>query len=263
MSEMTARELAAGLEKRGQAQDEVTTRASYLELLGITPGERVLEVGCGTGVVLRDLARRVKPGGMAVGLDPGPHFLAIAAELIEQAGLSELTELREGDARALPFGDGEFDAVLAVTTLSHVPNGDQALREMVRVLRPSGRVGLLDHDADATIVSHPDRTLTRRIIAAASDHRQADSWIGRRFPGLLTAAGVRDVRVRAFTTIEQDRDSFYANQARNRATFAVQAGVISADEQRRWVEALEAEMRAGGFIAVTQLFVWGTRPRAA
>ena len=54
--------------------------------------------------------------------------------------------------------------------------------------------------------------------------------------------------MRAFTTIEQDPDGFYANQARIRAAFAVQAGVISADEQRRWVEALEAEMRAAGFV---------------
>src|SRR5215470_4791301 len=65
-----ARDLAARLERRGRADDEVAAREVYLALLGIAAGERVLDVGCGSGVVTRELARRVGPGGRVVGVDP-------------------------------------------------------------------------------------------------------------------------------------------------------------------------------------------------
>ncbi|PYN50522.1 MAG: hypothetical protein DME00_05215 [Candidatus Rokuibacteriota bacterium] len=77
-----ARELAfRNLETRGKSPDEVAARAEYLDLLGIRPGQQVLDVGCGSGVVTRDMARRVSPGGRAIGLDPSAEFLTIAREL--------------------------------------------------------------------------------------------------------------------------------------------------------------------------------------
>ena len=203
-----ARELAALLEQRGRGADEVSARSAYLALLGIKPGERVLEVGCGSGVVLRDLARRVAPNGLALGLDPSPAFLAIARELADEAELGRWIELREGDARALPFDAGEFDAALAVTALAHIPDGRRAIPELVRVVRPGGRVGIFDRDADSYIVSHPDRALTRRIVAARSDHGSADGWLARALPRLMTTAGLQDVQVRAFTSIETDPAAF-------------------------------------------------------
>jgi hypothetical protein len=111
------------------------------------------------------------------------------------------------------------------------------------------------------IISHPDRALTRRIIAAGSDHRQVDSWIGRRFPRLLAAVGVQDVRVRAFTTVDQEPSGFFANQARHRAATAAEVSAITDAERQRWLEAFEAEIATGGVVGWgTYLFVWGTRP---
>lgn len=261
--ETRARALAdRALELRGRAEDEVRARAAYLDLLALTPGERVLDVGCGSGVVTRDLARRVAPGGRAVGLDPSPALLAIAAELAAAAGLADAIEWREGDARALPFDDGRFDAALAVTTLCHIPDGTRAVSELVRVVRPGGRVGVFDRDNDSYIIAHPDRALTRRIVAAGSDHTTVDGWLIRRLPRLLRQAGLADVRVRAFASIEQDPAGFYATNAGARwADVAVQVGAITEVERRRWVAELDAEVAAGGFVAgLTHLFVWGTRP---
>lgn len=262
IDEAKAREMASrSLELRGRSPDEVAARAAYLDLLGLTSGERVLEVGCGSGVVLRDAARRVAPGGTAVGLDPSPALLAVARELAAEHGLADVVDLREGDVRALPFGDAEFDAVLAVTTLLHVPDAARAIPEMVRVTRPGGRVGVFDRDNDSYIVSHPDRTLTRKIVAAGSDHSAVNSWIGRQAPRLLAEAGLRDVRVRAFASVEQDPNGFYATNAGARwADIAVQVGAISDEERRRWLDELRAEQEAGGFVAgLTHLFVWGHR----
>jgi ubiquinone/menaquinone biosynthesis C-methylase UbiE len=256
-----ARELAVLLELRAQAPDQIAARATYLDLLGVAPGSQVLDVGCGTGAVTRDAARRIRPTGRVVGLDPNPHFLTIAAELIAREGLAESIELRRGDARQLPCADAEFDVVLAVTSLAHTPEAERALPEFVRVVRPGGRVGIFDLDGDGFLLAHPDRLLTRRIVAASTDHLIVNAWLARQLPALLAEAGLQAIEVRAFTPVECDPTGFYARLAERRAIVAVQAGAISDDEHRRWVDALHVEQAAGRFLGgQTHLFVWGTRP---
>lgn len=259
-AEAEVRAQADRIEQRGRNADEVATRAAYLDLLEIRPGERVLEVGCGSGVVLRELARRVGDRGRAVGLDNSGAFLRVCRELAEREGLAGRMELHEGDGRAMPFGEAEFDAALAATTLAHVPDGERAIPEMVRVVRPGGPVAVLERDLDSFIVTHPNRELTRRIVHAGCDHATVDGLLARRVPGLLAAAGLRDVRVRAFTTLERDPTSYYGGLCRRRAENALEAEVIAADEAAEWLAQLEAEQATGRFLAgMTQLFAWGVR----
>jgi SAM-dependent methyltransferase len=256
-----ARELAALLELRAREPDQVATRAAYLDLVGVAAGSRVLDVGCGSGAVTRDVARRAQPAGRAVGLDPSPGLLAVAAELVEREDPTEVVDLCLGDARALPFPDAEFDVVLAVTTLAHLPEAERAIPELVRVARPGGRVGIFDLDGDGVILAHPDRALTRRIVAAATDHLIVDGWLARRLPALLADAGLTGIGVRAFTPVERDPAGFAARMAERRAAIAVQAGAITEGEGRSWLTALRAEQAAGRFLGgQTHLFVWGTRP---
>lgn len=257
----TARENSARLERRARADDEIAARNAYLDLLAVGPGERVLDIGCGSGVVTREVARRVAPAGLAVGVDPSPAMLTVARELADQQGVGEWVDLRVGDARALPFADAEFDVVIAVTALSHFPGGEHVIPELMRVMRPGGRLGVFDRDTDSFIVAHPDRALTRRIVAAFSDHASVDGWLARRLPGLFAEAGLHDVRVRAFTPLETDAAGFYAGTALRALEAAVQAEAISEEERQRWVDALHAEQAAGRFVAgLTQLFVWGSKP---
>jgi SAM-dependent methyltransferase len=185
----------------------------------------------------------------------------VAAELVEQDGVAGAVELRLGEAQALPFPDGSFDVVLAVTTLAHLPQADRAIPELVRVVRPGGRVGVFDLEGDGVILAHPDRALTRRVVAASVDHLIVNAWLARRLPSLLAGAGLEAVRVRAFTPVERDPDGFAARMAARRAAVALQAGAITADEERSWMAALHAEQAAGRFLGgQTHLFVWGTRP---
>src|SRR5204863_7626473 len=113
-----ARDLAARLERRAKAEDEVAARDTYLGLLDIAAGERVLDVGCGSGAVTREIARRVGSRGRVAGLDPSPALLVVARELADAAGLGDRVELREGSVLQLPFPDGSFDVVACVTVLS-------------------------------------------------------------------------------------------------------------------------------------------------
>jgi ubiquinone/menaquinone biosynthesis C-methylase UbiE len=257
-----AREVAfQNLEARGKSPDEVAARAEYLDLLGVQTGQRVLDVGCGSGVVTRDIARRVAPNGRAVGVDPHGEFLAIARELAREERLDGVAEFREGSALALPFRDGEFDAAVAATVLVHVPGGEGAIPEMARVVRRGGRVGVFDFDGDSLVISHPDRPLTRRIVAAFSDHAAVDGWLVRRLPGVLTEAGLARVAVRAFLPLEREPDGFYARMAERAADVAAQAGAITEADRDRWLAQLRAEQAAGRFLGGrVHVFCWGVKP---
>jgi ubiquinone/menaquinone biosynthesis C-methylase UbiE len=261
LDDKQAREHAARLELRARADSEVAVRDQYVGLLGVAPGERVLDVGCGSGAVTRTLAQRVAPGGHAVGVDASSALLKVTRELAVEAGLGDLIELKAGDCRALPFPDASFDAVVAATTLSHVPDAGRALREMVRVTRPGGRVGVFDVDGDMTLFAHPDRDLTRRIVAAFSDQGWVNGWLVRGLSTLFADLGIVDVRTQGFMPLESG--GYYANRAERSAEVAVQTGAITSDEQARWLQALRAELAAGRFLGgQLHLFVWGTRPAA-
>lgn len=256
-----ARDLAARLERRAKAADEVAARNAYLGLLDIAAGERVLDVGCGTGAVTRDIARRVGTGGLAVGVDPSGALLAIAREHAEDAGLGGRIEFREGDALALPFPDSSFDVVVCATVLSHVPRGEAAVPELVRVLRPGGRLGVFDLDTDMTTFTHPDRALTRRIIAAASDAMAVDGWLVRQLPTLFQRARLVDVQARGFFPLETELESFYASMADRCAEAAVKTGAITEIESRTWLAAFREQGARGPIVAGRlHIFVWGHKP---
>lgn len=257
-SEPKARDQAARLEHRAKAADEAAARDEYLTLLGLSPGERVLDVGCGSGVVTRAMAQRVGPGGRATGTDSSPALLAIAREYADQAGVGGLIDWRVADCRELPFPDASFDAVLAATVLAHVPGAERALREMVRVARPGGRVAVFDFDGDGLLFTHPDRSLTRRIVAAQCDHFAVNGTLIREMPALLERLGVRDVRARAFMPLEREAGSFYADMAQRAAKNAASVGAITETELAGWLAAFADVLKEGRFVGGRlQIFVWG------
>lgn len=260
LTEAKAREHAARLELRARVEDEAAAREEYLELLGLAPGERVLDVGCGSGVVTRAIASRVLPGGTVVGADSSPALLALAHEYAQAEGLAAI-EWRVADCRELPFADASFDAVIAATVLAHVPGAERALAEMVRVTRPGGRVAVFDFDGDGFLFTHPDRPLTRRIVAAQCDHGAVNGqWI-REMPALLEGLGLRNVKAKAFMPLERDRKGFYADLAKRAAKNAAQVGAISESELSGWLGQFEQVLEAGRFVGGRlQVFVWGERP---
>jgi arsenite methyltransferase len=261
LDEAKARELAARLELRAKAEDEVRTREEYLDLLDIRPGERVLDAGCGSGVVTRAIARRVAPGGRVVGLDPSPAFLEIAKRHADESGVGSTIEWRAADCRALPFADGSFDAVIAATVLAHVPGAEQALGEMARVTRRGGRLAVFDFDGDGFLFSHPDRALTRRVVAAMSDQAAVNPWLARGIPALLATLGFVEIRSRAFMPLESGPGTFYAGLAERAGEVAAQVGSITQAEHGRWLAALKAAQQAGGFVAGRlHLFTWARKP---
>lgn len=118
-------------------------RRKMIAALGILPGHRVLDLATGTADLPVMISRQV-PDVSVVGLDPSEGMLGVGAEKVEAAGLSEQVRLVTGDAQALPFEDASFDRVTMAFGIRNVPDRDKALAEIHRVLKPSGRVAILE-----------------------------------------------------------------------------------------------------------------------
>src|SRR5436853_2061435 len=119
-------------------------RQSTVELAGIQPGERVLEVGCGTGDVALAARERAGTSGAAYGIDPSVEMIAVARDKAARAGLA--VDFQVGVIEALAFPDASFDVVLSSLMMHHLP-GDlkqRGLVEIVRVLKPGGRLLIVD-----------------------------------------------------------------------------------------------------------------------
>jgi ubiquinone/menaquinone biosynthesis C-methylase UbiE len=122
-----------------QAPHPFITRDRLREILEPQTGERVLEIGPGTGYYTLDLAGWVSPGGQVEIFDIQQEFLDHTMRGAEERGVANVRPT-QGDAQSLPYGTDSFDAALLVSTLGEIPDQDAALRELKRVLKPGGRL---------------------------------------------------------------------------------------------------------------------------
>lgn len=139
--------MVASLESRGHTPGYLSAVRSLLAEAEIQPGDRILEVGCGTGVLCRWLAQETGFKNSISGMDVNAFFLREAAEIARREGLGNVVSFREGSAEALPFADNSLDVTFSSTVIQRV-NADLMLPEMVRVTRPGGRVAVLGHAHD-------------------------------------------------------------------------------------------------------------------
>jgi demethylmenaquinone methyltransferase/2-methoxy-6-polyprenyl-1,4-benzoquinol methylase len=144
-----------------------------------TDAHRVLDVACGTAAVAIELAR-AEPSRTVVGIDQSPEMLATARARVARAGLADRIELREGSAERLPFADQEFDALTFTYLLRYVDDPAGTLRELARVVRPSGVVAMLEF-AVPRAVWRPLWELYVRIGLPAAGALVSPAWreVGR------------------------------------------------------------------------------------
>lgn len=190
--------LAAVLETRGADPQQQAMRRAFLADVAVPAEASVLDVGCGTGVLTRALAS-LTGVGRVVGVDPAPSLLAKARQLGEHL---PNVAFQEADGRALPFADGEFDVVVFDSTLSHVPDPEEALAEAFRVTRPGGALAVFDGDYATTTVALGDHDPLQAAVDMMMANSVNDRWLVRRLPGLVQGAGFAVVAFRSHGFVE-------------------------------------------------------------
>jgi ubiquinone/menaquinone biosynthesis C-methylase UbiE len=250
------------MESRGRSPAQARLRRRFLRFCRIAPGWRVVEVGAGTGVVARDVAALVGGRGRVIGIDRSRVLLAAARRRAREEGLDGRLRFRQGDAAALPLPTGRFDCALAVTVLLHVPRPGPVLRELVRVVRPGGVVGLQDQDFGTQVLDHPDRALTRRIFDGVTARLYPEPFSGRTLVRRLVELGLERVRLLADVYQAQRLDGFTHNLLERRAANAVQFGLVSARRAAGWLAEIERADAAGRFVFSFNYYgAVGTKPR--
>ncbi|MGI8794447.1 MAG: methyltransferase domain-containing protein [Acidimicrobiales bacterium] len=167
--------------------------APVLDAAGVSPGDRILDVACGTGIVAREALGRVGPAGSVTGLDLGPGMLAVAESIEPEVRWTE------GDAGQLPFDDDEFDAVVSQFGLMFFPDRVRAIGEMLRCAKPNARVVVAVWESLQRSEAYPISVelLNRRAGPAAADALRAPFVLGDtdELRGLFEQAGAAVVSI--------------------------------------------------------------------
>jgi len=249
------REMAAALEVRAQAPDQAQVNEALVDALAPLPGEHILEVGCGSGVLCRQIAPALVLGGNITGVDISPKFLKIARGHAASADLSALIQWGAGRAEFLPFRDASFDKVFAARLLLHVSDPQAVLKEMARVVRPGGHVMVMDWDFDTVAVDHSDRELTRRLLHWRCDHHGGNNWSGRQLWGLMAATGLINVKVIPIVSVARRENDSLILSLFKAAEVARDGDAIAPDEYDAWVGELKSSLATGGFFASIVYFI--------
>jgi len=246
----------ASLEARGRSTGYLGVVRNLIAEIHLHPGETILDVGCGSGVLDRWLARHTGGAHRITAVDIHRTLLQEAAALATKEGLAEHIEFREGNAEALPFGDNSFDVTMSATVMELL-DAERMLREMVRVTRPGGRVGVLVRAIDMhSFVNVPVRAELKMKIAAlpnglAGARGCADGSVYQRFRN----AGLQDVQM-------LPQLATYACARAHAADERIEAA-LSPTELAEWHTAVtQAEAEGTFFIALPFHCAVGTVPLA-
>jgi arsenite methyltransferase len=238
--------------------DAVLRRRLVREALKASPGERVLDVGCGPGFYCAEVREEVGPAGSVLGIDGSAQMLALAERRCEG---HYNVELREGVATTLPVPDASFDAALCVQVLEYVHEPANALAELHRVLRPGGRVLVWDTDW-ATVSWHSAEPARMQRVLSAWDEHLAHPSLPRRLAPAMRRAGFEEVRsaAHAFASTALDPETFGTSLISLIESFVPgRNGVGEADVNAWTAEQRELGERGEYFFSYTQFCFTGRR----
>jgi SAM-dependent methyltransferase len=248
--------LISRLEARGQHPGFVGMLREYLDAMDIDAAERVLDVGCGTGIASRTIARRTAFNGHVIGIDRSAYLVDAGRRRVREEGLDGRVELHAGDSHSLDIPDASFDAVVAHTLLSHVEDQLGVLKEIARIVKPGGRIGIFDGDYASLTYggddpSVPTSTPMDELIIKAL---VTNPRVMREMPRLLRSAGLSLVQSFAHVIADIGKAEFFAPGLQAMTKMLPRATGMSEAQVQMWSAAMLKRSEEGTYFGATNFY---------
>jgi SAM-dependent methyltransferase len=259
MDEATLAVVAERLEARGRHPFFARAIGEYMDHLALTGTEAIVDIGCGTGVAARAIARRPEVRGSITAIDISPHLVAAARRLAAEERVGERIDFRTGDAHGLGLPEGGFDVVVMHTLVSHVADPAAVLAEGRRLLRAGGRLVVFDGDyASLTLATDApdggeatDRAVQRGIIAQPR--------VMRAMPHLLADAGLGLIWSCPYVVADIGRADYCAPMIASFRVLLPKVGVMSQAEAGAFVDGLERASAENRFFGASNFYTYVAR----
>jgi ubiquinone/menaquinone biosynthesis C-methylase UbiE len=254
--------LADLLERLGQHPSQVQIRHEFVRRIGIQKGDRVLDVGSGTGVLTREIPSLIGEMGHVIGVDPNYRLVETARKLAKEKGLSGKVSFCMGEGEVINFSaDNAYHVTVSSQLFSHVADPGQILYEMIRVTKPGGKIAILDYDLSTYSTSHPDGETTAQILRYLLQDYLINPAGIRTLPPLFAELGLEKIEMGGWVHLERESEGPITLFLQEVSGMAVQKGLLSASAAAGWREEQVKQASAGGYYgAVTHLALFGLKP---
>jgi ubiquinone/menaquinone biosynthesis C-methylase UbiE len=251
--------MAARLENRAKHPFFRGVIADYIGALDLPRITRVIEIGCGTGVVSRRLAAAPGFRGTIVATDMSPYLIEIARRHAKAEGIAERIAFEVSSATDLCAKDGDCDLVIAHTLLSHAAEPVAILTESARVLRPGGQLLIFDRDFASSALSL-DRTIAAKIdVADIARAFAAQPFIMRELPKLLAETGFAIESHRSYVIADVGHAEFFAENLSTWRRLLPVSGVVAKEDADSLMDGLEAASKAGTLFWANNFYTYIAR----
>lgn len=253
--------VAARLEARGKHPRFMAMMQEYLEAMTIDAAASVLDLGCGTGVASRAIAQRKGFSGRVTGIDRSPYLTAAARRFAAAEGVANAIEIRTGDSHSLGLPDAAFDAVVAHTLISHVEDPPAVMREIARIVKPGGRIGIFDGDYASLTYGTTDLSRGKATDEMIISALVTNPRVMREMPLLLKQAGLYLEGSFAYVVADIGKADFFAPGLQSLLRVLPKSGAMSEGEARTWVDALLKQSEEGTYFGASNFYSYVARRR--
>ena len=217
-------------------------------LMRIQSGQKLLDLGCGSGIDTLALGQQVGPTGQVFGVDYDLVMVAQANEHAIQSGVSGFVNHQQGDATALDFASNCFDSCRSERLFMHLKDPNRAMQEMIRVTKPGGWLVILDTDWGSLSIDTRETKVERRLARFRAEQVLNNGYSGRRLYRMAKVQNLTDISLEIHPLFVTDLAlSRYLTRSEEVEAQALDEGEISLVEMQRWNDDLEQADSAGLF----------------
>lgn len=255
-SETTLEAMATRLEERGAHPLFQNMIHDYLSTIPQDQALSIMELGCGTGVVTRQIREHVTDSAQVVGLDLSEKLLSKAQSLAPEANIRWL----KNTAESLPVADHSQDIVVMHTLMSHVPKPVALLQQAARTLKSGGRLIIFDADYASTTYGYPDFERMRRIDLKLLQGLVTQMDLCRQLPRYLKQAGLCLVDHKSYLVSEAGRGDYWLSSVKSFAKLIPALKILPEAEGQDWVKHMLDSHEQGTFFAAGCYYTYFAKP---